>query len=349
MNLGGWLSQSSLETSHLRDFVTEGDFRRLAAWGFTTARLPFNADLVEGPNFTLKPHGLEYLERAVAMAEAHRLQLILDLHEAPGVSFVDMDRNGLYTDPLLRKRLLSLWHNLARHFRKAGDWLLFEGLNEPVAPTHEAWQSLADDITKAIREADPRRPIVLGSNLWSVAHTFPYFRPTGDDRTLYTFHCYEPVHFTHQGAPWVDFLSRLPLPQRWPGEMDAPAGSLDNPMAQKLAPHLAGHWDAARLEQVLQPMLDWKKAHKAQVFCGEFGVYLKAPRQDQVKWMDDFMGILEKHQLGFTYWTLRDMDFGLEYPGDRFKDLPQYQNEAKRDEALLQRMRQASALLVERW
>ena len=173
---------------------------------------------------------------------------------------------------------------------------------------------------------DARRPLVVGSNLWNCAGEFASLKPTGDARTVYTFHFYEPTHFTHQGAPWVAWARTLPLPQPYPGEavgVEAVLGRGD-PQAEAQAGHLAGRWDAARLEAALRPVLDFRERHQVSVFCGEFGVYLKAPRADQLRWMEDFMAVLARQKLGFTYWSYRDMDFGLDCRAEPWKDLPQY-------------------------
>jgi hypothetical protein len=351
VNFGGWLSQCSLEEGHIRGFITEADFRQVSRWGFSTVRVPFKADLLLKQPGALDPAGLAHLERAVEMAEAHRLNIILDLHEVPGHSFVDMARNSIYSDLALQEQACGLWSSLARHFRRAGDWLLFELMNEPVAPCAADWQSLAGKLTAAIRKEDGRRPIVCGSNMWNTAQEFASLKPTGDERTVYTFHFYEPVHFTHQGAPWVKWTLEMPLPQPYPGQAQGLAEALarGGQQAEAQAGHLAGAWDRARLKSLLAPVRAFRDAHQVPVFCGEFGVYLKAPRQDQLRWMDDFTSILAEEGYGFTYWSHRSMDFGLYYEGERFGHLPQYSGEGHCDAELVALLRRASAKLMEAW
>ena len=337
VNFGGWISQSDLSRERLETFITEADFRFVKEQGFNTVRLPFNAQLVFTPKGELDPEGVAWLDKAVAWAEAEGLRLILDLHEIEGHSFVDMNGNGIYTSREMRKRACRLWAALAERYLAKGNELLFELLNEPVAPTAEAWQDLAEEMTAAIRDRDERRPLIVGSNLWNCAGEYVRLKPTGDARTVYTFHFYEPNHFTHQSAPWVAWTKKLPMPQPYPGEARGVAELLGkgDVQAEAQAGHLVGYWDAARLDSLLKPVLEFRDRHQVSVFCGEFGVYLAAPRENQLRWMEDFTGLLVKHRFGFTYWSYRDMDFGLFYRDRPWGHLPQYQNPGNLDSDLL--------------
>lgn len=346
VNFGGWLSQSDLSPERLEGFITEADFHFVKACGFNTVRLPFNAKLVWGQG-QLLPSGMVWLDQAVAWSKAAGLRLILDLHEVPGASFVVMAANGLYQDKAQQRDAAGLWGALAAHYSREGDQLLFELLNEPVAPTAEAWGALAGKLLSAIRDVDERRPVVMGSNLWSMAAEFARLEPLDDPRVLYTFHFYDPVHISHQGAPWVPWACQLPA-QPYPGPasgMDAILGRGDA-QAEAQAAHLAGHWDADRLEALLAPVIAFRDQHRVPVFCGEFGVYLKAGREDQLRWMDDFTGLLVKHGFGFTYWNYRGMDFGLFYEEAKWGHLPQYQNGRKLDGELLELLKRRAAELV---
>lgn len=71
---------------HRETFVTEGDIQRIAQLGMNAVRIPFGYWVVTGPT-----HGdvfvgpcMEYLDRAVAWCSVHGLQVLLDLHGAPG-------------------------------------------------------------------------------------------------------------------------------------------------------------------------------------------------------------------------------------------------------------------------
>jgi hypothetical protein len=336
VNFGGWLSQSPLTPAHLAGFVTEADFQAVKEAGFNTVRLPFNAQLVWDPERGLLEEGAAWLDRAVAWAESRGLILILDLHQVPGHSFVDASQNNIYSDAERRRQARRLWAALAGRYVGRGDGLLFELLNEPVAPSAEVWRRLAEDLLASIRGVDERRPVVFGPNLWNGPAGFAGLEPFDDERIVYTFHFYEPHSFTHQGAPWVRWAKDLPV-QHYPGE---PVGLREalaaaDVQAHAQADHIFHPWDKAALARMLEPVAAFRAAHKVPVFCGEFGVYLRAPRPDQLRWLEDLLALLAESGFGFTYWNWRGMDYGLYYEEGKWAAAPQYQGPLKRDEEVL--------------
>ena len=60
------------------------------------------------------------------------------------------------------------------------------------------WNALAQKITAAIRAVDPETPILVNSIGWAYPQQFEVLRPTGDPRTVYTVHFYDPHYHTHQ-------------------------------------------------------------------------------------------------------------------------------------------------------
>lgn len=324
-NVGGWLSQSPLTPEHLESFITEADFKAMAEAGFNAVRVPFNAKLLWSQEQALRPEGLAWLDKAVAWGHAAGLTVILDLHEIAGHSFVDAAANDLYSNKDERRSGARLWKALAEHYVSHGNDLWFELLNEAVAPSQAAWVEVAEQWLAAVRDVDERRPVVFGPNLWNAPAGFADLPKLDDPRIVYTFHFYEPHSFTHQGAPWVKWAKSLP-PQPYPGE---PVGLREAMAAADIqahaqADHLFQRWDRQALAAMLQPVLDFKAKHQVPVFCGEFGVYLKAGREDQLRWMGDLLGLLAEHRLGFTYWSWRGMDYGLHYEAGKWAGLPQY-------------------------
>merc|ERR1719401_2999036 len=74
---------------HRETFVTEDDFRRIHLSGFNAVRIPFGYWVLMGPapgeeaEVFMGPC-IEYLDRALDWCQAHGLQVLLDLHGAPG-------------------------------------------------------------------------------------------------------------------------------------------------------------------------------------------------------------------------------------------------------------------------
>ena len=46
--------------------------------------------------------------------------------------------------------------------------------------------------------------MIFGGVFYNAVTAVPFLVDTPDRKVAYTFHCYEPFIFTHQGAYWVD-------------------------------------------------------------------------------------------------------------------------------------------------
>lgn len=83
--LGAEAASAALR-AHRESFVTEEDIRRIAGLGLNAVRIPLGYWVVSGPaegDIFMGPC-LEYVDRALAWCKVHGLQVLLDLHGAPG-------------------------------------------------------------------------------------------------------------------------------------------------------------------------------------------------------------------------------------------------------------------------
>jgi hypothetical protein len=60
------------------------------------------------------------------------------------------------------------------------------------------WNEFAAEMTSAIRQVDADTPIIVNSLNWAFAAWFPALEPTGDPRTVYSLHAYDPDVYTGQ-------------------------------------------------------------------------------------------------------------------------------------------------------
>ena len=233
------------------------------------------------------------------------------------------------TEPAHRQDCLKVWEHLARRYGERPGVLL-ELLNEPVAPSYPRWNEVQAELVEHVRRLAPRSTLVLASNLWNGAAGFEHLAPVRDENVLYTFHCYAPLLFTHQLAPWVDGEA-IRVRRRYPGEYTLP------PDAESRQPLDAGRWDRARLAEHLEPVFRFRDRHGARVACTEFGVYVGGPdRESQLAWTADILGLFREHGIGWSYWTYKNLDFGLVSRGEgRHAHLPQYAEPDRIDRALV--------------
>jgi aryl-phospho-beta-D-glucosidase BglC (GH1 family) len=258
VNLGGWFSQVDDLYSkdpdanpglhaHLQTFLGGEDFRRVRAWGFNHVRLPVDYYVVfDRESLVPDPVAMDLLDRAVRQAEASGLGVILDLHRCPGHDFHSgtLREQAFFHDPDCRRDAKRVWSVLAGRFGNR-PLVALEILNEPVAPDAQTWNSVKDEMFAHIRAAAPRSTVVVGANRWNNPSQLAELVPVDDANVLYSVHCYAPLLFTHQRAPWMNrevFGAAVP----WPGDYGPePAVKL------RLAVEY-GYWDKARLARSLQ-------------------------------------------------------------------------------------------------
>jgi len=325
VNLGGFLSQCEHSDEHYRTFISEEDIRRIAEWGFDHVRLPIDYEVLENEDGRMKPQGYGYVRDAVSWCRKYSLDIVLDLHKAPGYSFGDAgdkQKNNLLENPELRQRFIRLWENMANEFGSC-DNAAFELLNEVVELEYvEPWNQLIRDTVSAIRRITGKTPIIYGGVLWNSAYTVKHLEAPQDDNTIFTFHFYEPLIFTHQKAYWIKNLDRertVPYPgsmeyyRKHSAELGIQGGPFENTRAKEMGPEF--------IEEIVLEAVRAAKKAGVRLYCGEFGVIDQAPVTDTLQWFKDVDGIFRKYDIGCAVWTYKEMDFGLIGPHyDRIRD-----------------------------
>ena len=143
------------------------------------------------------------------------------------------------------------------------------------------WNQLYPRITAAIRQVDADTPILIGGNGYSSLDWLPYVEPTGDPRTVYTVHQYEPHKYTHQDAGVQDCT--------YPGICDVDWDDEPEP------------FDWAWLEGRLTIIDTYKSTHGIPVAVNEFGAVRWTPNVDV--FMDDEMDLFEQRGMNHALWV----------------------------------------------
>lgn len=95
--------------------------------------------------------------------------------------------------------------------------MAYEPLNEPHDVLVKAkWTALATKTLAAIRAIDANRTLVLDGDAWGGIAGLDNLEMPDDDLIIGSFHFYEPMLFTHQGATWVG-KEHGTLGVPWPG------------------------------------------------------------------------------------------------------------------------------------
>ena len=182
-NLSHWLSQSRVVGEERRNHIQEDDFERLEQLGFDFVRIPIDEVQFWDENGQKLPEAWDLLTNAINLAEKHHLRVVVDLHIIRSHRFLDNDSsNTLFTSEKSQQDLINLWYQLSDVLKGySNDSVAYEFMNEPVAPEHEQWNVVVEKVHKALREVEPQRTLVIGSNRWQDYETIKYLRvPEGD-------------------------------------------------------------------------------------------------------------------------------------------------------------------------
>lgn len=185
------------------------DFGRARALGFNAVRFAFKGEWYEKDRTTF----FRWLDRNVAMASAHGIDLILDLHTPIGSFWLDPTKPvnfDIWRDPKVQQKNIEMWKDIAARYRNKETIAAFDILNEPVTldQTGQQWRDLAAKLVKAIREVDKNHVIIVGALYGTEGqygtHNAERHFLVDDANALYDFHFYEPIRYTHQSAKWLD-------------------------------------------------------------------------------------------------------------------------------------------------
>ena len=211
INFGGWFSQKEHTEKHYQTFITEADFATVARWGLDHVRIPVDYELVESEGGILKEDGFRWIKQCILWCRKYDLHMILSLHKTAGYSFADESDSGeFFTNLALQARFISLWQEFAKRFGNDSDVVAFELLNE-AADMHTAkdWNQIAANAIAAIRSVAPDVFILAGGIHYNGADGVTLLDAPADSRIVYSFHCYDPIIFTHQTAQWIKGMPKV--------------------------------------------------------------------------------------------------------------------------------------------
>ncbi len=289
VDLGGWFSQCDYSEDRLEHFITEKDLDTIASWGLDHVRIPVDYNVMENDDGAYIPDGFRRIGRALGWCKARNLKVVLDLHKTAGFSFDQGEaESGFFDNEKYQDRFYRLWEEMARRFYDPEN-VAFELLNEVTDPSFiGAWNRISRTCIERIRPIAPKALILVGSYWNNSADAVKDLDPPADDRVIYNFHCYSPLEFTHQGAPWV------------------PEMAPDFRQSFEDAAIPADYFEKAFLSAV-----ETAEKNNTALYCGEYGVIDRASPEDTVKWYRMINAAFEKFGISRAAWSYRAMDFGL--------------------------------------
>jgi endoglucanase len=256
-------------------------FTLLAESGFDTVRIPIrwsNHTSKEKP-WTLRPQFVERVVKVVDMGMASGLKVVINVHH-----FREM-----MADPRAEEEeFLSIWTQICAIFpedKYPADRLYFELCNEPTENfTADLWNDIMAETITTIRPLQPNRTLIVGPVEWNSLRALNRLElPEGEKNLIVTFHYYEPMEFTHQGAEWVEH-NREWIGTTWTGTPE----------------------ERTRVINALDGAAAWSAAHDGiPLWLGEFGAYaMNAAPEDRALYTAFITREAEKRNISWAYWEL---------------------------------------------
>ena len=317
-NVSHWLSQSEERGEARLNHIQEDDFARLDSLGFDFVRLPIDEVQFWDENGNKIPEAWDLMTNAINWAEKHHLRTIVDLHIIRShyfnaVNEGNKDANTLFTSEKAQQELINMWYQLSDALKGYSvDSVADEFMNEPVADDHEQWNQLIAKVHKALREREPRRTLVIGSNRWQGHETMKFLKvPEGDKNIILSFHYYNPMILTHYGAWWTPigkYTGKVNYPGILVSKEDYEAAP--DSIKKELEQYTQVEWNIDKIREQFKDAIEAAKKYDLQLFCGEWGVYEPVDRELAYKWTKDMLTVFDEFNIAWTTWCY-DADFGF--------------------------------------
>jgi endoglucanase len=319
VNLGGWLSQHKYDIDHIKSFIKEEDISRIKDMGCDHVRLPVDFEYIyDEKNKVDNVIGYKYIDLCLNWCERYGLNLVLDLHKAPGYVFDNDDYSkDFFHDEELQTLFLDIWDRLSTRYAKYTKMMMFELLNEVNDPNVvKEWNELAFKAIKVIRKNCPDVKILYGSVNASSVSTVKFIPHPYDKNIVFNIHCYEPLVFTHQGAYWIK--NNLKKGYEMPYPLDEEKFKDIVSKVPMMNPINIGEFDEAikmlRKDFFIKFFKDavkYAEDNDVPLYCGEYGVINLASPQDSLNWLKDINKAFVHYGIGRAIWSYKEMDFGI--------------------------------------
>lgn len=324
VNLSNWFEAWNPGSANYKMF-DKTDFVQLKQIGADVVRVPIHFEnLSSGKNeYNVNPIVWKYLDQACDWAEELGMYIVIDNHSY----------NGTYRPKAkeLEQHLSSVWTQVAQRYRNRSKYIIYEILNEPNSVSCEQWNKIQEGALKTIRQYDANHIVVVTGADWGGINSLKKTTLYDDSNLIYSFHFYNPMMFTHQGADWsgklYNYIADIPFPYDKSRMPSFPKQKLDSWSKAEFDSY-RNNATVEAIRSELQEACEFGKKNKVAVWCGEMGVYNKvAPERDAGFWYKTVGSALAEYDIPFTVWDYAG-PFGLfvknsraEFPYDLSREI----------------------------
>ena len=307
MNISHWLSQSGQRGENRKAYFTRADVEFIANLGYDHIRFPIDEEQMFTESGEKEPEAFTLLHNALGWCEEFGLRAVVDLHILRSHHF-NASEKPLFTEAKAQEQFYDCWRKISDELRKYSvDKVAYEPMNEPVADDPETWNVIVNRCAATIRELEPERTIIMGSNRWQSFSTVKDLRvPENDPNIMISFHYYEPFLLTHYKASWTH-TKDLAVPVHYPGQLIADA---DMASAGNHAGAGKSVFNIDVMDKHFLQVVEVAKKHNLKIYCGEYGCINGAPHADKIRWYKDMYTLFERHGIARSNWDYKG-GFGI--------------------------------------
>ena len=300
----------SKSAEHFTSYISPVEADYMAHIGLKHVRLCVAPPVIMNPTSgeIIAERGKQ-LEAAIERFHRAGLLVVIDIHNE--------DRRA-ENDPKWQEAFVHFWGLLAGQLSRFDPELtILEIINEPVFDRHEEeWNTLNSRLAAAIRHSAPRHTIMTSGPNWGGIDGLKKLKLLTDRNVIYSFHCYDPFTFTHQGATWsspaVKSLHDVPYPSSPEAVQPLLTALESKPDAKRMVESYGKErWNEEKLAARFSQAVEWGDKNRVPLYCGEFGVYpARSKPEDRSRWFRDFGDVLAQNRIGWAVWGW-DEGFGL--------------------------------------
>jgi endoglucanase len=311
-NVCRWFrSPQNSSAEHFSNYVSEAEAEFMARIGLKHVRLCVAPRIImdRASGHVIAERGKQ-LEAAIERFHRAGLLVIVDIHN---------EERAAEIDPAWQEAFVRFWGALAaRLSRFDPEATILEIINEPVFDRREQeWNTLNARLAETIRKNAPQHTIVTSGPNWGGIDGLKKLKLLPDKNVIYSFHCYDPFTFTHQGATWTSSAVRplrgVPYPSS-PEAVEPLLGALETAPASKRMVESYGkeRWNKQKLAARFRQGIEWGAKNQVPLYCGEFGVFpVRSKPEHRANWFRDFGEVLAENHIGWAVWGW-DEGFGLD-------------------------------------
>lgn len=312
INISHWLSQSGDRGEKRATKFTREDVKFLAECGYDHLRIPIDEEQMFDEQLNPEQEAFSLLHNAIGWCKEFDLKVIVDLHILRSHHF-NAEKKPLFTESAAQEQFYDCWRKISAELKKYPRSLVaYELMNEPVADDPEQWNTIANRCLEVVRELEPKRTIIIGSNRWQAYDQVKNLRvPEQDKNIIISFHFYNPFPLTHYRASWTE-QKENPLNVYYPGYI------VKKEDVEKLSPELQKRWgwlarsynDINTLEKQILQALDAATAMGRKLYLGEFGCLRGAGEENRLRWFRDVVSLCDKYGIAYASWDYKGA-FGI--------------------------------------